>query len=68
MNWNRERWKILAHRSNYGRLATVEDISECAKALQRLAVQYNRPFMITEQVNIWDWYQDQKGGGLSCGY
>jgi hypothetical protein len=68
MNWNRERWKILAYRSNYGRLATVEEISECAKLLAELpngAVPYNRPFSKSEQavtVNIWDWYQDQKGG------
>lgn len=59
-------WRQL----NVGRLATLEEISECAKLLAELpngAVQYNRPFSKSEQavtvnIKIWDYYQDQKGG------
>jgi len=60
---DRQLWKMLNHRNNYGRVATMEEISECAKLLNELppfgAVQLNRP------VNIWDYYCNQRGGG-SC--
>lgn len=64
---NREWWKTLCHRNNYGRLATLSEISTCAATLEqidahrRLAefkVKLNR----TRYSNIWDYYQDQKGG------
>jgi len=67
--WERERWKILCHRNNYGRMATLSEISECSRALETVLEDLG-PDAFKVEVNrtrypvIWDYYYNQQGG--SC--
>jgi hypothetical protein len=66
---NRERWKILCHRNNYGRLATMSEISECAATLEQIdaerrLAEFKAKLNRTRYPNIWDFYHNQRGG--SC--
>jgi len=56
---NRDKWKILNHRNNYGRVATLQEISECAKVLN---LNLGQALVRKVPANIWDYYQDRKGG------